>query len=141
MKRGWAMSKISLKYFSAKELTHTSTGLPNKPDSDKVLQNLQQLGEAILDPAREALGLPIRVNSGYRSIAVNQAIGGARLSQHLRGEAADITSEDNERLLQILRGMVYDQLIRYLDKSGRIRWIHVSYRNGANRRQYMTKHV
>lgn len=135
------MSKINLKYFTEAELTTTNTGLPNKPDSDQLLQNLQQLGEAILDPAREALGAPIKVNSGYRSYAVNKAVGGARLSQHTRGEAADITCTDNRKLLAILLALPYDQLIRYVDKSSRIVWIHVSYREGANRRQQLTKYV
>lgn len=135
------MSKIDLRYFSEEELTRTSTGLPNTPTSDSVWERLQALGAHVLDPAREALGLPIRVNSGYRSLAVNQAIGGARLSQHLRGEAADITSSDNKRLLEILRGMQYDQLIRYINKAGQIVWLHVSYREGHNRMQQMTKYV
>lgn len=131
----------SLKYYTDAELTRTSTGLPNTPTSLSVWANLQALGEHVLDPAREALGLPIRVNSGYRSYAVNKAVGGARLSQHTRGEAADITCADNRKLLAILLTLPYDQLIRYVDKSSRIVWIHVSYREGRNRMQQLTKYV
>lgn len=135
------MSKINLKYFTEAELTCTATGLPNTPTTSCEWENLQRLGEAILDPAREALDLPIHVNSGYRSYRVNRAVGGARLSQHTRGEAADITSSDNRKLLAILLTLPYDQLIRYVDKRGDIVWLHVSYRKGVNRRQQMTKYV
>lgn len=131
----------SLKYYTDAELTRTSTGLPNTPDSDVVWANLQRLGEAILDPAREALGAPIKVNSGYRSYAVNKAVGGANLSQHTRGEAADITCADNYKLWQVLMALPYDQLIRYVDKRGVIRWLHVSYREGVNRQQQLTKYI
>lgn len=45
----------------------------------------------MLDPARERLGKPIMVNSGYRCPLKNKAVGGVPNSQHLKGEAADIT--------------------------------------------------
>lgn len=49
----------------------------------RLLTNLQVL--------REALGLPIHINSGYRSPAHNKKVGGAANSMHMRGMAADIT--------------------------------------------------
>ena len=52
--------------------------------------NLIALTEKILDPARGALGHAIHVNSGYRCPKLNGAVGGARTSQHLTGEAVDI---------------------------------------------------
>lgn len=45
---------------------------------------------ANLEVLRSEIGLPIVINSGYRSPAHNEAIGGARYSYHLRGMAADI---------------------------------------------------
>lgn len=135
------MSKIRLKYFTQQELLATNTGLANEPTTDAVWARLQRLGEAVLDPAREALGLQVRVNSGYRSYAVNKAVGGANLSQHTRGEAADITCADNYKLWQVLMTLPYDQLIRYVDRRGVIRWLHVSYREGINRQQQLTKYI
>lgn len=45
----------------------------------------------VLEPLRAALGgLPVRISSGYRSPAVNRAVGGAGGSQHTKGEAADL---------------------------------------------------
>jgi uncharacterized protein YcbK (DUF882 family) len=93
-----------MKYFTIKELTRTSTGKPNVPGSAETA-NLTNLVEKVLDPLREAYGKPIRVNSGYRSMAVNMAVGGAATSQHLKGEAADITAgnpSENCRLFEML---------------------------------------
>jgi len=49
---------------------------------EKVAQNLQVL--------RAYLGKPIKINSGYRSPEHNVKIGGAKNSQHVLGNAADI---------------------------------------------------
>ena len=76
-------------HFSLAELTRTSHDLPNEPD-EAALARLRLLCSEILEPLRQLWGGPIRVNSGYRSAQVNAAIGGAKGSQHLRGEAADV---------------------------------------------------
>ena len=89
----------------------------------------------MLDPAREKLGKPITVNSGYRCRHHNEAVGGAVKSQHMAGEAADITCSDNVLLEKIIREQDrFDQLIIYPG------FLHVSYkRNGANRHQVLRK--
>ena len=91
--------------------------------------NLALLTERVQDPARERLGMPIIVNSGYRCRDLNKAVGGSPSSQHLSGQAADISCRDNNRLLQILKNLPFDQLIAYRDKrhDSRILWIHVSF--------------
>ena len=90
----------------------------------------------MLDPLRQAWGRPIIVNSGYRSPAVNRAVGGVPNSQHTRGEAADITAgspELNRQLYELAQRLAlpYDQLI---DERG-YRWLHVSHKAAGNRRQ------
>lgn len=99
-------------------------------------ENERALVEAVLDPARERLGKSITVNSGYRCPKHNAEVGGVANSQHMKGEAADVCCADNERLAEIIeQNGCYDQLIRYLNKDGSIRFIHVSWkRNGANRK-------
>ena len=84
----------------------------------------------VLDPAREALGKPIVVNSGYRCPKHNAEVGGVKNSQHMKGEAADVCCADNKRLTEIIeRNGKYDQLIIYPT------FIHVSWkRSGPNRR-------
>src|SRR5574344_82065 len=64
-----------MKYFSIEELTRTNTGLDNKPN-DEQQANLIFLADNLLDKARELYRKPIRVTSGFRSLAVNKKVGG-----------------------------------------------------------------
>lgn len=129
-----------MKYFSIKEMTKSNTataeGIDNTPDQT-ITNNLIKLIEAVLDPLREWYGKPITVNSGYRCEALNKAIGGAKSSQHMLGEAADITvgsKEENEKLFDYIKdNLEFDQLINESDFS----WVHVSYREGRLRKQVL----
>jgi zinc D-Ala-D-Ala carboxypeptidase len=85
-------SKRPSSHFSLAELTKTSTGLPNVPSSTS-RTNLEKLANQILEPLRERFG-PIIVNSGFRSVATNAAVGGVSNSDHLTGKAADISAQD-----------------------------------------------
>lgn len=133
-----------MEFFTLEELYYSkiaeARGLNNKPPTSEraiVEANLKALVEHILDPARRLLGNPIKVNSGYRSKEVNRAVGGSKTSQHMKGEAADITRGDNKRLFEIIKKLGgFDQLI--WEQGGR--WIHVSYkRAGGNREQVLYK--
>ena len=90
-----------MKYFTLRELTRSDTAarkdIDNTP-TPTAEQHLRSLVEHVLDPLREAYGKPIYVNSGYRSPALNSAVGGARNSQHMKGQAADIRGEPHSRL-------------------------------------------
>lgn len=128
-----------MKYFTIKELTRSTTaelrGIDNTP-SQQVINKLTALVENVLDPLREAWGAPIHVNSGYRCAALNKAVGGVPTSQHILGEAADITvgtRAKNQRLYALLRqlDLPVDQAINEHDFS----WIHVSY-GPSHRRRY-----
>jgi len=121
------------KYFTLEELSTTGTGLDNTPNR-AVSVNLKNLVESILDPVREKLGSPIKVNSGYRSPAVNTKIGGAKNSQHLTGEAADISCSDNAKLFNMISdNFLFDQLIWEGGDDIQPDWIHVSYKSEGNR--------
>lgn len=98
--------------------------------------NIEALVDNVLDPARRVFGGPVSVSSGYRCPKHNAEVGGVSGSQHLKGEAADICCSDNERLARIIeRNGRYDQLIRYMDGNGRVRFVHVSWKRcGVNRR-------
>ncbi|QOR59990.1 putative peptidase [uncultured phage cr114_1] len=129
-----------MKHFTIEEMTESSTatakGIDNTP-SLEILAKLLKLIEAILDPLREWYGKPIRVNSGYRCEALNEAIGGSKTSLHCLGEAADITAgskEENKKLFEYIKdNLPFDQLINESDFS----WIHVSYREGRLRKQVL----
>lgn len=98
--------------------------------------NIEALVDNVLDPARRVFGGPVSVSSGYRCPKHNAEVGGVGGSQHLKGEAADICCSDNERLARIIeQNGRYDQLIRYMDGNGRVRFVHVSWKRcGVNRR-------
>lgn len=129
-----------MQYFTIQELTASSTararGIDNTPNA-QVEANLTKLIDAVLDPVRRIWGKPITVNSGFRCPALNAAVRGVANSQHLTGEAADITTgsrEGNRELFEKISrsGVPFDQLI---DESG-YSWIHISY-SGRNRRQVL----
>ena len=129
-----------MKYFNIKELTESATVTAKKLDNtptEQAEKNLITLVEKVLDPLRELYGKPIIVNSGYRSPEVNKAVKGAKTSQHVLGEAADITAgskEENKKLFELIRdNFEFDQLINENDYS----WIHVSYREGRLRKQIL----
>lgn len=116
--------------FTLKELTHSETaerlGLDNTPD-EKVKANLVRLAR-MLEEVRRILGRPIMVNSAYRSLKVNTAIGSRSTSQHVLGCAADIrvpglTPDDIVKAI-IKTNIEYDQLIREFDS-----WVHISIPN------------
>ena len=113
-------------HFTLAELTRTSTGLPNDPTPSQVAA-LTSLCVHVLEPIRALLGAPLRINSGFRSAAVNAAIKGAAGSQHMRGEAADIVpvGVDVETAMGLIAAarLPVDQVIVY-PRGG---FIHVSY--------------
>ena len=131
-----------MKYFTIKELTAStkakSMGIDNTP-TPEVVGNLTALVEAVLDPLREKYGRPIHVSSGYRCPRLNKAVGGAVTSQHTTGEAADIyvsrASELAELFALIYFTLPFDQLIWERGTDEAPAWVHVSYREGDNRRE------
>ena len=121
-----------MKYFGMEEFRCKCCGSTGSPQA---VANIEALVENVLDPAREKLGAPIVVTSGFRCQKHNLAVGGVTNSQHMKGEAADIRCDDNRRLKQIIidNGR-YDQLIDYGT------FLHVSWkRNGGNRKQKLIK--
>ena len=125
-------------YFTLEEFTRSAWaekhGADNQPDEDAV-ENLYKLCRYVLDPLRRFWGKPLQVTSGYRSPEVNLGVGGTENSQHMRGQAADITTGNpatNRRLLgELLRFPIiypFDQLIaEHCGRNGNPRWLHISY--------------
>jgi uncharacterized protein YcbK (DUF882 family) len=112
-------------HFSLEELTRTDhRTLDNTPDP-AALANLHRLAE-FLELVREVLGgRPVMVNSGYRSKAVNDAVGSKDTSQHRLGCAADFRvpgmTPDAVVRAVVASGLGYDQIIREFDA-----WTHIS---------------
>jgi hypothetical protein len=123
--------------FSLEEMIQSQTalrlGIDNTP-SDLVVTHLQTTCAAALEPVRTLLGVPLHVDSGYRSLALNKAVGGSPLSAHCVGYAADIIpiGLDLRAAFDQIRNsaIVYDQLILECNA-----WIHIGLSEDAPRRQ------
>ena len=111
--------------FSLEELSHTDhREFDNTPPSD-VIDNLKRLA-MILEQVRSLFnGSPVMVNSAYRSLEVNRAVGSSDGSQHRLGCAADIRipSQTPDMIMKTIMAanLPYDQLLREFDA-----WVHIS---------------
>ena len=100
-------------------------GIENNPNAGEVA-NLVRLCESLLEPAQRILGVPLVINSGYRSIALNHAIGGATGSAHMDGRAADFILPRGMSLTDAFKtlrkaDLPYDQIIFECNA-----WIHLA---------------
>ena len=127
--------KKEMKYFSIKELTKSETatkkGIDNTPNAAQV-KNLEALIDNLLDPIREQWGAAIYVTSGFRSVALNKAVGGVANSHHLGGYAADLTVKSqagNKALFEMIRcsNLRWTQLISEKTTAHGCGWVHISY--------------
>lgn len=141
-----------MKYFTINELCASSTAKAkniNNTPSESIKAHLKEFVENLLDPIREELGYPIIVNSGYRCLALNKAVGGAPTSAHTIGYASDIHCKAESlakmysRILNFLtrNNIPYDQLI--YERSKTSVWIHIGYKNqkGLQRKQHFNLNV
>ena len=141
-----------MKHFTMEELTRSDTARARGIDNTPLVEhrrNLIDMVDELIDPLRERwavvcaderLGSPqLRVTSGYRSQALNEAVGG--------GYALDLVPVNGamrrfkEVCRDFLKGRKFDQMIsEEEDASGTPAWVHVGYRNaaGRQRRQFLT---
>ena len=131
--------------FSLQELTKSQTatrkGIDNTPRPE-YQANLQSLCTAILQPVRDHFSQVVTISSGYRSPELCTAIGSKITSQHARGEAADfeIFGVSNKTLADYIDSELhYDQLILeyWKESDPNSGWVHCSFSEGKNRRQYL----
>ena len=130
-----------MRNFTIQELTASATAEAKKIKNDptpEAVENLKLLVDKVLDPLRDAYGKPIRVNSGYRSPALNAAVKGSKTSQHVKGQAADITGgskQENKKLFELAQklNLPYCQLIDEKNFS----WVHISYDKNNVKRQIL----
>jgi hypothetical protein len=127
-------------HFTLEELTFSQEaarrGLNNDPPP-RIVENLTFLA-ARLEEVRALLQAPMVVSSGYRSPAVNDAVGGSATSQHRFGLAADfcapVFGDPFEVATAIAASPIQvDQLILEFG-----RWVHVSFVRNNPRRQALS---
>lgn len=118
--------------FSLAEFTKSQTairkGISNVPEEWNII-NMKNLCINILQPLREWYNKSITINSGFRSKELNEAIGGAKYSQHATGCAVDIdTVDDNADLFFYIKmHLPFDQLIWEFGDHTNPAWVHVSF--------------
>ena len=134
-------------HFSLEEMCKTKVNIKNVPNEAHV-ENLKRLCgwlEMLRDEYNRRYGEgndPIIINSGYRSEAVNKAVGGVAGSNHLTGCAVDIHVLGKEQAIRyacILLDIAdesqedFDELL--IEQSKTSLWIHFAVRPFANRRR------
>ena len=134
------------KNFTLEELTKSETALRHNMDNSPgqaEVDSLLALAENVLQPVRDHFARGVKCNSGYRSLEVNQKVGGSRNSDHIRGQAADIEIPGipNAELAEWIKdNLEYNQLILEFYTPGvpDSGWVHVSYIPEDNKKQVLT---
>ena len=111
--------------------TATRRGIDNTPN-DEQLANMELIAEKVFEPLREWVGGPIKINSFFRSVELNKAIGGSSKSQHCHGQAIDIDDTykvvaNSDMYDYIKNNLDFDQLIWEFGDDNNPNWVHVSY--------------
>jgi len=143
------MAELNIsKNISFKDGTHSHTAIrrrmKNEPNEGQ-LEAMKTIANKVFEPLSENFDEPIRVNSFFRSIALNKTIGGSRTSQHCNGEAMDIeatTDAANKNIYDyILKNLDFDELIWEFGTDKNPDWIHVSYKSPTENRKRVLKSV
>ena len=138
------------KHFTYQALIHSDRavliGVKNEPETQEQVDNLKALVDNVLDPVRELIERKVYPHSGFRSEMINKIVGGSinPPSQHMKGEAADVTFKLNEgetylSVAEKIREskIPVDQCI--VEKRGQSQWLHLSHkRAGENRGEFLT---
>lgn len=133
------------KHFTLEEFeksqTATRKGIKNKAGSGEI-KNLGDLCYEVLEPVRAKFDKPVTITSGYRSPELSEAIGSKATSQHCSGEAVDfeIAGVSNLQVaLWLTNNVNFDQcILEFWTGEASSGWIHVSYKDGSNRKQVLT---
>ena len=139
------MERIS-KHISWNEATRSQTairkGINNTPKKWHI-ENMKLLAENIFEPLREHFGVPIKIESFFRSPKLNKMIGGSSSSQHPKGQAIDIDDDygkiTNADIFYFIKeNLDFDQLIWEFGTDQNPDWVHVSYiSENSNRNQVL----
>ena len=122
-------------HISYKEGTNSITairrGIDNVPN-DEQLDNMELIAEKVFEPLSKYVGGPIKINSFFRSVKLNKAIGGSNKSQHCKGQAIDIDDTfgvvaNSDMYNYIKNNLDFDQMIWEFGDDDNPNWVHVSY--------------
>ena len=114
--------------------TATTHGINNKMNESQIA-SAKLLCENVFEPLRIYLNTPIQISSGFRSLQVNKMIGGAKTSQHTKGEAMDL--QIGAKGFNFIKDKLdFDQLIWEFGNDENPQWVHVSF-SSKNRKQVL----
>lgn len=114
--------------------TATTHGINNKMNESQIA-SAKLLCENVFEPLRLYLNTPIKISSGFRSLQLNKMIGGAKTSQHTKGEAMDLNI-GSKGFNFIKDKLDFDQLIWEFGNDENPSWVHVSF-SSKNRKQVL----
>lgn len=129
-------------HFQLEELSFTNNVAykqKNIDEAKKIMGRMYQLA-GFAERVREIIGRPLIINSGFRCVKLNNAVGGSLTSQHLYAEAIDIrvSGKTSSEVFNMIAAsdLKYDQLI--LEKVGNAQWVHVSIGSKKEKLKYAT---
>ena len=134
------MNQIS-KHISINEAIESPTalrmGIKNVPN-ELELEAMKYVAENLFEPIRKWYKKPIKINSFFRCAALNKAVKGSASSQHVKGEAIDISAGnkiENKKIFDYIvsSGLDFDQCINEYDFT----WVHISLKKSGNRKQVL----
>ena len=134
------MNQIS-KHISLNEAIESATalrmGIKNMPN-ELELEAMKYVAENLFEPIRKWYKKPIKINSFFRCTALNKAVKGSASSQHVKGEAIDISAGnkiENKKIFDYIvsSGLDFDQCINEYDFT----WVHISLKKSGNRKQVL----
>ena len=136
-------------HLSLAEVTRSDSakrkGISNEPTAEH-LENFKKLAENVFEKIRNHFGVPIHISSGYRSKALNDAVGGSKTSQHSTGEAIDIDMDGssngvtNTMVFNYIKdNLEFDQLIWEFGTKESPDWVHVSYESSGKQRKQVLR--
>ena len=134
------MNQIS-KHINLNEAIESPTalrmGIKNMPN-ELELEAMKYVAENLFEPIRKWYKKPIKINSFFRCAALNKAVKGSASSQHVKGEAIDISAGnkiENKKIFDYIvsSGLDFDQCINEYDFT----WVHISLKKSGNRKQVL----
>ena len=123
------------------DITRSDTAVRRGIDNSIASEHRKNLPRllALIDEIETITGCAVQLTSGYRSLALNKAVGGSKTSAHSLCLACDceIPGVSNLHLCKLLADKLsdYDQIIYEFGEAG---WVHVGLSEGVNRKQRLS---
>jgi len=117
--------------------TAKARGIDNTPNPLQQA-NLYQCA-LLMEAVRKVLGdRPILISSGFRSVALNAAVGGARKSDHLNGSAIDFCCPAFGTPLEVARAIAKSDRVIFGQLIHEQTWVHISLPTAERKGELLT---